>query len=60
MAGRGDVYAGRVTQASRPRPPGLLSRDAYRAYESGEATLRPYAALLGIDVDSLRESLESH
>jgi Zn-dependent peptidase ImmA (M78 family) len=60
LAGHGDVYARLVTQASRPRPPGLLCRDAYQAYESGEATLRPYASLLGIDVDSLRESLESH
>ncbi|MBT0774286.1 ImmA/IrrE family metallo-endopeptidase [Kineosporia sp. J2-2] len=60
MAGRGDVYADLVARSSRPRPPGLLCRDAYRAYESGEATLRPYAALLGVEVDSLRESLESH
>ncbi|GLY32539.1 XRE family transcriptional regulator [Kineosporia sp. NBRC 101731] len=60
MAGRSAVYAGLVSKASRPRPPGLLCRDAYQAYETGEATLRPYAALLGVGVDSLRESLESH
>ncbi len=59
MAGRGDEFAQRVTEASTPRPPGLLVRDTYAAYESGAATLRPYANLLGADVDELRHALES-
>jgi len=59
MAGRGEEFAQRVTEASTPRPPGLLVRDTYAAYESGAATLRPYANLLGVDVDDLRLALES-
>ena len=45
--------------ANTPRPPGLLVRDAYAAYETGATTLRPYANLLGVDVDELRHALES-
>jgi len=56
---RGDEYARWLTQATTIRPPGLLVRDAYAAYESGAATLRPYANLLGVNVDDLRRALES-
>ena len=59
MAARGEEFAQRVTQASTPRPPGLLVRDTYAAYEAGAATLRPYANLLEVDVDELRQALES-
>jgi Zn-dependent peptidase ImmA (M78 family)/plasmid maintenance system antidote protein VapI len=59
MCGRGEELARRVAESSRPRPPGLLVRDAYAAYESGAATLRPYANLIGVDVDALRSALES-
>jgi Zn-dependent peptidase ImmA (M78 family)/transcriptional regulator with XRE-family HTH domain len=59
LAGRGEDFARRVAQASTPRPPGLLLRDSYAAYESGDATLRPYANLLGVDADELRVQLES-
>ena len=58
VAGRGEDFARRVTVASTPRLPGLLVQDAYAAYESGQATLRPYARLLGADVDDLRRALE--
>ncbi|GAA3623194.1 hypothetical protein GCM10022223_45220 [Kineosporia mesophila] len=58
-AGRSEHFAARVAVASSVRPPGLLLRDTYQAYESGEATLRPYAALIGADVDQLHESLEA-
>ena len=44
---------------ARARPPGLLVRDSYMAYESGATTLRPYASLLGVDVDELRQALEA-
>lgn len=57
-AGRGEDFARQVTEAGTPRPPGLLVRDTYTAYESGAATLRPYANLLGVDVDELRQALE--
>ncbi|MEV4211773.1 XRE family transcriptional regulator [Micromonospora sp. NPDC049662] len=58
VAGRGEVFAHLVTEAARPRPPGLLVRDTYAAYEAGAATLRPYASLLGVDVDQLRRGIE--
>jgi Zn-dependent peptidase ImmA (M78 family)/transcriptional regulator with XRE-family HTH domain len=58
LAGRGAAFGQLVTEASRPRTPGLLARDTYAAYDSGVATLRPYAALLGVDVDSMRSALE--
>ncbi|HUR01953.1 MAG TPA: XRE family transcriptional regulator [Nonomuraea sp.] len=59
MAGRGEEFARQVTEAGTPRPPGLLIRDTYAAYESGAATLRPYANLLGVDIDELSRALES-
>ena len=58
-AGRGDNFAQQVSEANTARPPGLLVRDTYTAYESGAATLRPYASLLGAGVDDLRHALES-
>src|SRR5262249_6435647 len=59
LAGRSEEFARWVARASAPRPPGLLLRDSYTAYESGDATLRPYANLLGVDADELRVQLES-
>jgi Zn-dependent peptidase ImmA (M78 family)/transcriptional regulator with XRE-family HTH domain len=59
LAGRSEQFAQRVTEASTPRQPGLLVRDTYLAYDSGAATLRPYASLIGVDVDDLRRTLES-
>jgi Zn-dependent peptidase ImmA (M78 family)/transcriptional regulator with XRE-family HTH domain len=58
VIGRSDEFAQRVADASAARPPGLLVRDAYKAYEAGATTLRPYASLLGVDVDELRQALE--
>ncbi len=59
IAARGEELARRVALANTPRLPGLLVRDAYAAYETGASTLRPYANLLGVDVDELRQALES-
>ena len=59
LADRSEEFARRVADASTPRPPGLLVRDSYMAYESGATTLRPYANLLGVDVDELRQALEA-
>ena len=59
IARRGEELAQRIALAHTPRPPGLLVRDAYTAYETGATTLRPYASLLGADVDELRQALES-
>lgn len=58
ITGRSEEFAQRVADASAARPPGLLVRDAYRAYETGATTLRPYASLLGVDVEELRQALE--
>ncbi|MPZ64635.1 MAG: ImmA/IrrE family metallo-endopeptidase [Pseudonocardiaceae bacterium] len=59
LAGRSAEFAHRVTEASRPRPPGLLARDTYAAHDAGATTLRPYANLIGVDVDELKRALES-
>ncbi len=59
IADRSEEFAQRVADASTARPPGLLVRDAYQAYESGATTIRPYANLLGIDADELRRALET-
>ena len=58
VTGRSEEFAQRVADASAARPPGLLVRDAYKAYEAGATTLRPYASLLGVDVEELRQALE--
>jgi Zn-dependent peptidase ImmA (M78 family) len=59
QAGRTDELARRLIRSCGARPPGLLARDAFAAYEAGQATLRPYAALIGVDVEELRNALES-
>jgi hypothetical protein len=59
LADRSEEFSRHVADASTPRPPGLLVRDSYMAYESGATTLRPYASLLGVDVDELRRALEA-
>ena len=59
ITGRINEFARSVAIATTLRPPGLLVRDSYAAYESGAITLRPYASLLGADVDELRSALES-
>ncbi len=59
IVGLGGDYARWVAQSTTIRPPGLLLRDAYAAYESGATTIRPYANLLGVDADELRQDLES-
>jgi Zn-dependent peptidase ImmA (M78 family)/transcriptional regulator with XRE-family HTH domain len=60
LADRSEEFARRVADANTARPPGLLVRDSYMAYEVGATTLRPYAALLGVDVDKLRQALEAY
>jgi Zn-dependent peptidase ImmA (M78 family)/transcriptional regulator with XRE-family HTH domain len=59
IAGRSADYSRQVIAARTARPPGLLVRDTYAAYEQGVATLRPYATLAGLDEDGLRAALES-
>lgn len=59
LAGRSADYSKQVIAARTARPPGLLVRDSYAAYEQGVATLRPYATLAGLDEEDLRAALES-
>jgi Zn-dependent peptidase ImmA (M78 family) len=59
LANQGEGFAQTVSMAGKLRPPGLLVRDTYAAYDSGAATLRPYASLIGVDLESLRAALES-
>lgn len=59
LASRSEAFAILVSAVGVSRPPGLLLRDTYRAYEAGAATLRPYANLIAADVDKLAKSLES-
>jgi Zn-dependent peptidase ImmA (M78 family) len=59
LAGRSADYSRQVIAARTARPPGLLVRDTYAAYEQGVATLRPYATLAGLDEAGLQAALES-
>ncbi|WP_035846571.1 helix-turn-helix domain-containing protein [Kitasatospora azatica] len=52
-----DGYLRRVSLADRERFPLRLVRQLYRAYEEGETTLRPLAALLQEDVEELHDLL---
>lgn len=56
LAGNAEEFGRQVAIALTPRSPGLLLRDTLAAYQAGAATLRPYANLLGTDVDTLRSS----
>lgn len=59
LTARSADVAARSAASTRPRPPGLLAKDLFDAYTSGETTLRPYARLLGVSPQELRDSLES-
>lgn len=59
LAGRSEEFDQRSLLAQQPRLPGLLVRDTRAAYDTGKSTLRPYASLLGVDVDALRNELEA-
>ncbi|MFE5158159.1 ImmA/IrrE family metallo-endopeptidase [Streptomyces sp. NPDC056697] len=59
IAGRGEEFEQRAAASRTRRLPGPLLRDTYAAYEAGRTTLRPYATLLGADVDELRRELDS-
>ena len=59
LAGRSDQFAEQLAAARRERLPKALVRETYAAYAAGQMTLRPLAALLGVPVHALRESLEA-
>lgn len=58
LAGGSVAVADAARVSTQPRHPGLLSRDLYTAYLAGRTTLRPYANLIGVDSDTLRDDLE--
>ncbi|MCC5036453.1 XRE family transcriptional regulator [Streptomyces sp. WAC 00631] len=59
VADRVEELDRQVAASEEKRLPGLLVRDTRAAYEAGKATLRPYASLLGVDVDELRDQFAS-
>lgn len=59
LSGRSDGVTERSAASIRPRVPGLLSKNLFEAYSAGETTLRPYARLLGVSPQELRDSFEA-
>jgi Zn-dependent peptidase ImmA (M78 family)/transcriptional regulator with XRE-family HTH domain len=58
LVGRGKEFERRSAESTMRRLPGPLLRDTRAAYEAGRSTLRPYASLIGVDVDELSRRLE--
>lgn len=58
LAGAQDQLAAVTAYATEPRGPGLLTRDLFTAYLDEKTTLRPYAQLVGVDPNALRDDLE--
>ncbi len=58
LAGELGTFTEWIDAASRRRLPQLLLRDAFQAYLDGNATLRPFANLIGVDSDVIRQALE--
>lgn len=46
-----------IAAASRRRIPQLLLRDTFQAYLDGASTLRPFANLIGVDSETIRQAL---
>ena len=57
LSGRMAELGARTKAASTERTPQLLAEDLFAAYSAHRTTLRPYAALLGIDPVELRRNL---
>jgi hypothetical protein len=53
-----DAYLREAALAEAERPPARIADGLYAAFEAGETTLRPLAALLGQTPDELEASLE--
>lgn len=58
-AGDRTTLADAISVANSIRPPGLLARAAFAAYEDGETTIRLYARITGQDPEALARSLEA-
>ncbi|MGH3489982.1 MAG: helix-turn-helix domain-containing protein [Actinopolymorphaceae bacterium] len=57
--GRSGEFADWIESSRRSRLPATLVRDTFTAYLDGKSTLRPFANLVGVDVDTLRRALET-
>lgn len=57
VGGWSDAFVDAMGRAMTPRAPRLLRRDLYRVYEAGDATVRPFAHVLGATPDRVREAL---
>ncbi|GII52912.1 hypothetical protein Pth03_13010 [Planotetraspora thailandica] len=57
LAGAVNVLGEWIESASRPRTPAALVRGTFQAYADGNATLRPFADLIGVDTATLRHAL---
>ncbi|WP_020575677.1 helix-turn-helix domain-containing protein [Actinopolymorpha alba] len=57
--GKAGEFAAWIEASRQPRLPGVLVRDSFSAYVDGKATLRPFANLVGMDVEMLRRALET-
>ncbi|MFT3860588.1 ImmA/IrrE family metallo-endopeptidase [Micropruina sp.] len=58
-AGLQALNAQLAAESLSTRPPGLLLRDAWAAYEAGDVTLRLFAGLSETTTDALRASLDT-
>jgi len=59
IASRSKEFGEWIEFSRSERVPQLLVQDAFKAYMSGDTTLRPYASLIGVDVDTLSRELEA-
>ncbi len=58
-ASQSGEFAEWIEASRQPRLPSLLVRDTFSAYLDGRSTLRPFANLVGVDVETLEHSLDT-
>lgn len=59
LTGREEGLQRSIVTSTTPRPSRRLASDLFAAYEGGLTTLRPVAAVLGVDPVKLRDDLEA-
>lgn len=57
LAGSFESFGEWLQHTSTPRIPNLLVRATAQAYAEGKATLRPFANLIGLDTDTVRQAM---
>ncbi|NAS22257.1 ImmA/IrrE family metallo-endopeptidase [Herbidospora sp. NEAU-GS84] len=58
LAGRLDEHVRLISRSEQPRIPLQLLKTSYRAYQEGQATIRPLANLLAIDPGQLKAIMD--